>query len=163
MALDTLMNPQQALNLLYNRLRNAYGIVTSAKPGDADADEKLLKEVDAISALSENLDTTFIRKVANDASLDAKSHAALHKLHELMVEMEKDKRASRRNQARLFRSARKLRRHIGIQAWKVRTTQHPADPRKLTADIKKKEVAARKIQKDLTQEKEQLKKLKKAA
>ena len=162
MALDTLMNPQQVLNLMYNRLRNAYSLVSNAHAGDVETDEKILKEIDAISALSENLDTSFIRRVANDASLDAKSHASLHKLHELMEEMEKDKRASRRNQARLFRSARKLRRHIGIQMWKTKNVRVQQE-HKLTSDVKKKEEQARKIEKGLKQDKGELKKLKEAA
>ena len=159
MALDTLMSIQQALNSRYMRLRSAYNLASSARPGDAEADEKLLKEIDAISALSENLDTAFIRKVANDASLDARSHSALHRLHELMKEMAEDKRLSKRNQGRLRRSAVRLRRHIGLQAWKTRSAKEK-EARRLTADVKKKEDAARKIQKGLSLDKEQLKKLK---
>lgn len=158
MALDTLMSLQQALNVMYTRLREAYRIASNARPGDVEADERLLREVDAISALSENLDTAFIRRVANDASLDAKSHAALHKLHELMVEMVKNKRASRRNQTRLIRSAKRLRRRIGIQSWKTKSEKKKVE-RRLEADVKKKEDAARKIKEGLKLDKDQLKKL----
>jgi hypothetical protein len=115
---DTALRPREVLNRLYSRLRAAYAKVLSAKPGDVDADERIFEDIEAIELLAQKLNFSFIKKLRDDADIDANSHEKLKELEKLLEEIAAGKRTSVRQDHFIYRTAKHLRRVVKGQAAK---------------------------------------------
>jgi hypothetical protein len=87
--IETALSPTEILRRMYERLRAAYDKLATAKAGDAEADEKILEEIDAIEALVMKLHFSFIRKLRDDAGLDKGKFEELAKFEEMLDDIYK--------------------------------------------------------------------------
>jgi len=158
--IETALTLREALNRLYFRMRDAYRVVLAAKPGDPEADRKILVHIEGMEELLSKIDFSFVRKVLNDANVDAQSHELLEKLHLLMKDMEQGKRKTTHKQHLLYRKAKEIKKKLGRRARSAKK-QKDKHIKKVTKDVKKKEGTIRTLQKDVTSKKQQLKKVRK--
>jgi hypothetical protein len=109
---ETALNPREALNLLYLKLRNAYSKVASAKPGDVKADKEIIQEVDMMENIMQKLDFGLIRKLRDDASIDSNKFTELQELERLLNEIVLGKKITLRKDHYLYRTAKRIRNSV---------------------------------------------------
>lgn len=142
---DTVLSPREVLNRLYERLRNAYSRVLSAAPGDVGADEKIMVEIEAMELLIQKLNYSFIKKVRNDASIDADSHEKLKEIEKLLEEIASGKKVTLRQDHFLYRTAKHMRNVVRGKANKTKKvgTKEFVNVQKEKKQLVRKEVDAR--------------------
>lgn len=117
---DTALSPREVLNRLYQRLRSAYGKVLAARPGDVLADKAIIPDIEAIEILVQKLNYSFIKKLRDDANIDANSYEKLKELEKLLEEIVTGKKTTIRQNHFVYRTAKHLR---NVVKGKVRKTK----------------------------------------
>ncbi|MBD3163964.1 hypothetical protein GF323_02080 [Candidatus Woesearchaeota archaeon] len=117
---DTALSPREILNRIYSSLRSAYSKVLSARPGDVKADESMAADINTMEKMQQKLSYSFVRKLKDDANVDAKSFEKLKELERLLEEIVSEKKTAIRQEHYVYRIAKRLRNVVKGKARKTR-------------------------------------------
>ena len=105
---ETALSPAEILRRLYGRLRAAYDKLQAARPGDVEADEIIINEIEAIESLVFKLNFSFIRKLRDDAGLEKGKYEELARLEGMLDKIFRGKMDSIRSDNYLGKIARNI-------------------------------------------------------
>jgi hypothetical protein len=113
---ETVLSPREVLNRMYERIKSAYSKVLSAQAGDVNADKQMIAEIEMIDLLAQKLSFSFLKKLRDDATVDANSFEKLKELENLLNDMITSKKKERYQNHYIYHCAKRWRNAVRGEA-----------------------------------------------